>query len=228
MKRWAALTVLLYVVTLIALTLPIVMVAFGKWWIKENQGIAWHEAIQWFLEWGYWVWLAVMGLAQALLLLAPVGIAQRRLAPRRPLLAPVITTGFFLANIFLGAALALLCAIFKDKAFDAFAVVGALARTDSPQNPLTDQISKSAPSGALPPDSRSCFCALVRACFSFLPNAVAACARRNPQRCKAIEPWAVLPAGAAATVAPSAEQKLTPSRRGANVLHDGFDRSPFG
>ena len=39
---------------------------------------------------------------------------------------------------------ALLCAIFKDKGFDAFAVVGALARTDSPQNPLTDQISKSA------------------------------------------------------------------------------------
>jgi len=143
-KRWAALTVLLYLVTLIVLTLPVVWVAFGKWWLKENQGIAWHEALQWFLEWGYWVWLAVMGLGQALLLLAPVGIAQRRLAPRRPLLAPVITTGFFLANIFLGAVLALLCAIFKDKAFDAFAVVGALARTDSPQNPLTDQISKSA------------------------------------------------------------------------------------
>src|SRR2546425_8097943 len=75
-----------------------------------------------------------MGLGQVLLLLAPVGIAERRLTPRRPLLVPLITSGFFLANIFFGAVLSVLCAVFKDKAFDVFPLFGELAWGQSAQD----------------------------------------------------------------------------------------------
>src|SRR5437868_5708424 len=106
MKRWAALTVLLYLLTLLVLSVPVVVVAFGDWaWLKGSQGISLSEALQLYQQWGYWVWLAVMGLGQALLLLVPVRIAERKLTARRHLLLPILTTGFLLANIFLTAVL---------------------------------------------------------------------------------------------------------------------------
>src|SRR5215210_2702809 len=128
MKRWAALTVLLYLLALVVITVPVVLVAFGKWrWVRDQAGISWPEVLEIYSAWGYWVWLAVMGLGQALLLLAPVRIAERRLTARRPLLAPILTTGFLMANLFLGTVLAVLCAIFKEQAFDVFAFLGGLA-----------------------------------------------------------------------------------------------------
>src|SRR5258706_4076671 len=99
MKRWAFLTVLLYLVILILLTVPAILLAFGPWARSGNAGISLTEAFRAYQEWAYWVLLAVMGLGQMLLLLVPLRIAERRLPPRRPLLMPAIITGCVIATM---------------------------------------------------------------------------------------------------------------------------------
>jgi hypothetical protein len=142
MKRWAVLTVMLYVLVLVALTVPVILICFGDWWLGKDRGVGWEEAVPAYQELGYWLWLALMACGQALLLFAPVGIAERRLTPRRPLLVPVITASFFLANLFLGGMLSALCILFKDKALDLFAVFGELAWTDGAHNLIGTQLLK--------------------------------------------------------------------------------------
>src|SRR6266702_3660367 len=113
MKRWAVLTVMLYVLVLIALTVPIILICFGDWWLGKDRGVGWDEAWAAYNEIGYWLWLALMACGQALLLFAPVDLAERRLTPRRPLLVPIITTSFFLANLLLAGIVSVLCIVFK-------------------------------------------------------------------------------------------------------------------
>lgn len=117
MKRWAFLTVFLYALALLLLTIPVALLAFGDRGLKSNHvGLA--EAAKIYVNWGYWVWLAVLLAGQALLLLVPINLAERRLPARRPLKIPVIVTAFFLANLCFAGVFAILCAIFTDKAFD--------------------------------------------------------------------------------------------------------------
>ena len=124
MKRWAVLTILLYAFALVLLTLPVDLIAFGNWG-KNKSNFGLHEAFQsFYLNWGYWLWLAVLVAGQILLLLLPINIAERRLPARRPLKIPVIVTAFFLANLVLAGLLSLLCAIFKDNAFALFDLQG--------------------------------------------------------------------------------------------------------
>jgi hypothetical protein len=120
MKRWAVLTVFLYALALVLLTLPADLIAFGNWG-KNDSHVGLHEAIQsFYLSWGYWLWLAIMVAGQALLLLLPINIAERRLPARRPLKVPVIVTVFFLANLCFAGIFSILCAIFTDGAFGIF------------------------------------------------------------------------------------------------------------
>jgi hypothetical protein len=124
MKRWAVLTVLLYALALLLLTAPIILIAFGNWGLNKNNGKSLHDTLQIYLAWGYWLWLAVMVAGQALLLLLPINIAQRRLPARRPLKTPVIVTAFFLANLCFAGLFSILCAIFTDQAFSYFDLFG--------------------------------------------------------------------------------------------------------
>lgn len=117
MKRWAILTVLLYALALLLLTVPVLLVTFGGW-SKNGNGITLPDALKTYLNWGYWLWLAVLVAGQALLLLLPLRIAERRLPARRPLKVPVIVSGFFLANLFIAGTFSILCAAFGDKSFD--------------------------------------------------------------------------------------------------------------
>jgi len=98
------------------------------------------DALQIYQAWGFWLWLAVMGLGQALLLLVPVGLAEGRPTARRPLFVPVITTSFFLANLFLGGLVSVLCAILGDNALELFERLGGLAQADAERNPITSQV----------------------------------------------------------------------------------------
>jgi hypothetical protein len=100
MKRWAVLTVLLYALALLLLTVPVLLLAFGGWG-NNGHSLALKEAVQIYLHGRYALWLAVLVAGQALLLLLPINIAERRLTARRPLKVPVIVTAFFLANLFL-------------------------------------------------------------------------------------------------------------------------------
>ena len=128
MKRWAALTVLLYMVTLAFLTLPMVLSAFGGWGSHTGRGIELDQTLAFYQERGYWGWVAVMGLGQALLLIVPVGIARERPTPRRPLFVPVIVCSFFLANLLFSAVLSALCVTLRDHAFDFLAFTGEVVR----------------------------------------------------------------------------------------------------
>ncbi|MDD5141153.1 MAG: hypothetical protein PHY43_12940 [Verrucomicrobiales bacterium] len=122
MKRWAVLTVLLYALALLVLTAPVVLIAFGNWGKNENN-IGLHEVFQMYSSWGYWLWFGILVAGQALLLLLPINIAERRLPSRRPLKIPVIVTAFFLANLFIAGTFSLLCVAFHDDAFYCFSFV---------------------------------------------------------------------------------------------------------
>ena len=118
MKRWAILTVLLYALALLLLTLPLLLIAFGSWGSSGHLGLP--EAFRVYSNWWYWLWLAVLVAGQLLLLLLPVSIAERRLPARRPLRIPVIVTGFFLANLVFAGLVAIFCAVFKEEGFNIF------------------------------------------------------------------------------------------------------------
>ena len=135
MKRWAALTVLLYVVTLVFLTLPMVLSAFGGWGIHRGRGIEFDQTLAFYQERGYWGWVAIMALGQALLLIVPVGVARERPTPRRPLLVPIAVCSFFLANLFFSAVLSMLCVTLHDHAFDLIAFASQTIRSDSNPEP---------------------------------------------------------------------------------------------
>jgi hypothetical protein len=119
MKRWAVLTVLLYALVLLLLTVPVLLMAFGGWG-NSGQSLVLKEAVQIYLHGRYALWLAVLVAGQALLLLLPINIAERRLTARRPLKVPVIVTAFFLGNLFFAGLVSILCADFKEDGFDFF------------------------------------------------------------------------------------------------------------
>jgi hypothetical protein len=142
MKRWAVLTVLLYALALIFLTLPVALIAGGNWG-KTGNGLGFHDALQLYLQWGYWLWLAVLVAGQALLLLLPIDISERRLPARRKLKIPVIVTTFFLANLLVAGIFSIICAIFTDDSFYTFSFVDWILghKTSSAGQPQTIDVT---------------------------------------------------------------------------------------
>ena len=120
MKRWAILLVLLYALALLLLTVPVIQIAFAKWG-DNNDHMTFKETVQVFAAWQYWLWLGVLMAGQALLLLLPINLAEKRLPARRPLKTPIIVTAFFLANLLLAGITSILCAAFKEDGFLPFA-----------------------------------------------------------------------------------------------------------
>jgi hypothetical protein len=118
MKRWAIFTVFLYALALSLLAAPVVLLAFA--WGKRDMHIDLHGLGQFYANWGFWLWLGVLVIGQALLLLLPINIAARRLPARRPLKIPVIVTAFFLANLCLAGLLSIFCAFFEEEGFQIF------------------------------------------------------------------------------------------------------------
>ncbi len=110
MRRWAALTVGFYCVALVLLTLPVIAVAFAG-------DSRLPTMLKVFAEPGYWVWLGLMAIGQALLLLLPLDSTEKRLVERRPLFVPVMSAAFFLGVLCASGLLSVLCVFFKDDAF---------------------------------------------------------------------------------------------------------------
>ncbi len=129
MKRWAAVTIALYGLTLLALTIPGFFAASASyekatgWTVSGSLA----DARQIFGEWGYWLWFGLLLITQALLLLVPVRQAERRLPSRRALATPVIVGSFLLANLLFAGAFALLAAVFGDKFSVAFELPAEVA-----------------------------------------------------------------------------------------------------
>jgi len=120
MKRWAIITVTLYALLLLLLTVPAVLIGSARWASTPEGAHQWifssspREVLKGMQHWGYWLWLAVFVSAQALLLVVPVKMAERRPASRRHLLVPVVTGAFLLGNMFMGGALAIIAAFTGD------------------------------------------------------------------------------------------------------------------
>ena len=130
MKPWAAATVLLYVVILLFLTLPLLLLLYGEWWGPKGGGVGLEEAMGIYKDAVYWIWLAVMGICQAFLLFAPIQSHGRPTA-RRPILVPILTAGFLLANLALCGLVCVLCLLFSDKGVMIFAILGELVAHDA-------------------------------------------------------------------------------------------------
>jgi hypothetical protein len=118
MKRWAVLTALIYALALLLLTAPLLLASFGNW--TTGGGMKLPDAFGVYSKWWYWLWLGVLVAGQALLLLLPINIAERRLPARRPLKLPILVTGFFLSNLAFAGLLAIFCAAFKEEGFGIF------------------------------------------------------------------------------------------------------------
>lgn len=118
MKRWAVITVALYGLLLVALTIPVGLTAAFTY----SKEAGWHlegsvkDLVEVFGHWGYWLWLFVLLAAQGLLLLVPVRLAERRPLSRRRLVVPVVTASFLLANVLFAGVFAVLVGIWGDKA----------------------------------------------------------------------------------------------------------------
>ena len=131
MKRWALVTVILYGLMLLLLTVP-AMLFFGVEWSKSQAGgwelssSALRNAFELYSQWGYWLWFVVMVVAQILLLLVPVAVAERRPRPRRRLGLAKVVTGLLLANLFLAGVFSLAVVVWGDDIGDFFDVVAKL------------------------------------------------------------------------------------------------------
>jgi len=132
MKRWAALTVLLYVLMLMALTVPGLLFYGLKFFHGParaiEQSVTLKEALETYQSGAYWIWLGIMTLAEAALLLVPLRVSDRRLRPTRPLLVPVATTALLLANLVLAGVCAIGCVGWGDHFGDVFEAFGNVSR----------------------------------------------------------------------------------------------------
>lgn len=126
MKRWAIITVTLYALLLLLLTLPMLVLGWMRWGLTPEGGNGWtfnaspQQAWELMQHWSYWLWLGVFVSAQALLLVVPVKMTERRPVARRPLLVPIVTGAFLLGNMFLGGVFAVVVAFTGDKTIDNF------------------------------------------------------------------------------------------------------------
>ena len=130
MKRWAFITVLLYGAALLVLSLPLLLLLTLEY-SKTDKTWSLHvtvpEVLQVLMHWGFWLWLGIMVMAQALLLLVPVDLARQRLPARRKLFWPLITASFLLGNLAFTGVFCVLSAFMADNASVVIEVPSELA-----------------------------------------------------------------------------------------------------
>jgi len=105
MRRWALITVGLYLALFVLLTLPVVLVFGG-----EMLPAPWEL----YTMWEYWLPAGVLVLCQALLLLVPVRAVEDLRIKRRHISAPLLTAGFLAAVLTMAFVACILAAILGD------------------------------------------------------------------------------------------------------------------
>jgi hypothetical protein len=106
MKKWAVVVVMLYGLSLAILTLPVLISAF---WDFTKNSPPWTagELKSMFTAWPYWLGIALFILAQAALLVIPVGVSQSRPASRRTVWLPIIASALMMALLICGLFIAI-------------------------------------------------------------------------------------------------------------------------
>ena len=116
MKRWAVITVALYAATLLLLTVPVLVACFG--WGKDGAEFV-RDILCEAKKMPFWCYagiaVGISALAQALLLLVPVALGERRPRSRRNLMVPVVTAAFLFAVVCVSGVTALGCGIWGDR-----------------------------------------------------------------------------------------------------------------
>src|SRR5580658_10295326 len=107
MKRWAVIVAVLYCLMLGVLTVPVLLAAWWPWSVDQFPNMPEklnkiQKAAVIYGEWRWWVWLGVMGLAQAAMLAVPVRAASRRPMSRCPLVLTVLTGGLMMGGLVTG------------------------------------------------------------------------------------------------------------------------------
>jgi len=120
MKRWAVITVLLYLVAALSLAVPLYLDCFG---LGDNAKEI-SDALVMIRHWAFWTWIGVSVIGQIALLTVPVGVAERRPQARRHLLVPVITAAFLLGFLCLSTIGCVAVAIWKDDGLKMFTILG--------------------------------------------------------------------------------------------------------
>jgi hypothetical protein len=101
MKRWALVVAGLYVMILMVVTVPVILLAA----IPKMKA---DEAVTAYIHWQYWLWLAVMGLSQFVLLLVPVRVMGRRPVSKTALWPVLLVSGLMAGGLIAGAAYSIL------------------------------------------------------------------------------------------------------------------------
>lgn len=110
MKRWPIMIVLLYAVTLIALTIPGVYIVF----LFHKEKI---DPQAFFGSWPYWAWIVILVLDQWALLSLPADIANKRPAGKRSIIFQITASALFAALLIAGLAVALSEVVKGDASF---------------------------------------------------------------------------------------------------------------
>ena len=106
MKRWALIVAALYVAILAVLTVPAILLAF----VPQVK----LDVFKIFAAWGYWLWLAVMGVSQFTLLAVPVRVAGLRPVARGPIWKTILAGGLMAGGLTFGACYAIEELVFAD------------------------------------------------------------------------------------------------------------------
>ena len=97
MRRWALLVAALYGLILVVLTVPFLLLTFyGSVFGSNGMLSAIAEAAAVFLEWPYWIWVAVMVICQLALLSVPVRVASRRPVTHSALWPTILVAGLMM------------------------------------------------------------------------------------------------------------------------------------
>lgn len=99
MKNWAMIVAGLYALIFVILTVPVILLAF-----VPTIGLG---AAEIYLNWGYWLWLLVMCVAQFALLAIPAGAANQRPVTRSSIWRTVLAGGLMAGGLAAGAFLSL-------------------------------------------------------------------------------------------------------------------------
>jgi hypothetical protein len=103
MRRWAFLVAALYLLILVALTMPVLWLALGA---DLPSGSPLHQALEIFALPGYWIWVVVMVACQLALLSVPVRVASRRPVTRGALWPTILVAGLMMGILVMAAVLA--------------------------------------------------------------------------------------------------------------------------
>jgi len=114
-RRWAWITIGLYLLLLLGLTVPLYLAAFA--WGPAQGRMSLAQVLGVYRAWGYWAWLAAAGAGQLLLLAVPVAKAEGRPEARRPLAGAALAAAALLAFVCVSALASLTAGVWGDKPF---------------------------------------------------------------------------------------------------------------